>query len=71
MDKFEFEELDRLAISATTQLVLSKAKNAAGEVTGYSVGKYKISARYTGFSGGVFVPVEKFADFMALLGKIK
>lgn len=64
----QFVEASRLRVSDTTEVVLSMVvPNKDGEVNGVNINTYITSARYTGFTRGVFIPTDKLDDFKKLV----
>jgi len=67
----EFKELGRVRVSDAREIIASQVIED-GEVKGINYNSYITSTRYTGYSkGGVFVPLDKMADFINLCLFIK
>jgi len=66
----EFKELARLQVSDATEIVASQVI-VNGAVTGFNINPYITSAKYTGFSKGIFVPADKMSEFKKMVGDIK
>lgn len=62
----EFQEVARIRLNERTSVVVSRVIED-GEVKGLSVGKFVETARYTGFSGGILIPIEKAGDFAGMI----
>ena len=64
----EFKEIKRLRISDSTELILSEAYRGK-DLRGYSISKYIISEKYTGYSRGIFIPEDLLYEFLKLFPK--
>jgi len=63
----QFVEMSRLRVSDSTEVVLSQVvPNDDGVVSGVNINTYITSNRYTGFGRGVFIPTDKWSDFIEM-----
>lgn len=84
-DGATFEEIGRVRVSATTEVVVSTVTKTAradieyngipvanGEsyIIGISVSEFITSPRYTGFAKGILIPNDKIADFAKLINSL-
>lgn len=62
----EFQEVARVQLTDRTAVVVSRVIED-GEVKGLSIAKSVETARYSGFTGGILIPMEKAADVAVMV----
>ena len=62
----EFTELGRIEVSDKKSLVVSSVIKD-GVTLGININNFISSAKYTGYSKGVFIPTDKVADMIKLI----
>jgi hypothetical protein len=67
--KAEFDEIGRVKVSPTTDVVLSTVCKD-GNIVGINVNTFVSMNRYTGYTRGVFIPNDKIGDFAKLINGI-
>lgn len=77
MAEVKFEEIGRVRVSPTTEVVVSTverpdaASDGSPEIVGISIGKYITTKGYTGFArDSVFIPNEQITKFARLVNSI-
>jgi hypothetical protein len=61
----QFKEIGRIPVSDTTAVAVSEMQKA-GKLVGYTVNKHVQTAKYTGYTSGVMIPVAKVRQFVKL-----
>lgn len=65
-----FKEVIRMNVNGTTAVTVSSVTEN-GALKGYNIGKYVMTAKYTGYAaGGIFIPVECVKDFKETMTKL-
>ncbi len=61
-----FKEIGQLQVSPATAIVVSQVIVGAvgsGEVKGFNINTFVVSEHFTGYTKGVFIPVDKLEEF--------
>ena len=66
----QFQEIGRIKVNDTTDIVVSMVKNDDSEIVGINVNHYITTPRYTGFTKATFIPNDKIAELHRLIGNI-
>ena len=67
--KAEFGEVGRVRVSPTTEVVVSTVTKD-GCIEGITVNTYVTTAKFTGYTRGVFIPNDKIGGFAKLINEI-
>lgn len=62
-----YEEMGRVRVSPTTEVIVSAVLPEGREVSGIVVNSFIKSQHYTGYTQGTFIPVDKIAEFRQLI----
>lgn len=65
----DFKELHRIKINDKADLVVSSCTDK-GLMVGVNINKYITSEKYTGYTKGVLIPVDKLKEFTDELSKL-
>lgn len=61
----QFKQIGSIPVSDTTAVAVSEV-HKAGKLIGYNVNKHVQTAKYTGYTAGVMIPVAKVHQFVKL-----
>lgn len=64
-----FKEVKRLTVAPNRDIVVSELIEK-DELKGLNINCYVTTEKYTGFTKGTFVPVEKIAEFKAMVARL-
>lgn len=66
-----FKEISRIKVTDARDIVASEVIDDEGDVTGININSFVKTGKYTGFTKGVFVPVDMVEDFKEFVQDIK
>ena len=61
----EFKQVGSIVSSDTTEVILSEFRRN-GKLVGYYINKYVTTEKFTGYTKGIFIPIDELTSFLML-----